>query len=269
MASLLSPTRSEERAPLPAGPESVPAREESVLVAGIDTPVAADYAAYLRREPGSESKSATDNKCEYVDLFDPESTGRLPALAASARVTNLVLFLGPKLRESDKSALEVLVRLSTERRLQFVGVVSTFRVHLGDRNAAEMEAEVVGLFKGVAERVVVFRPGFVLSANCGASTRLRRFGSLFPLVPGRLRSCFVSGDELFSAIEHERCSTQPRSIKFLSLLGPNRPWRELLAQHRPGGFASACLTVLSFVLSLLLLGHLTAFVLGLLARRRP
>jgi hypothetical protein len=55
----------------------------------------------------------------------------------------------------------------------------------------------------------------------------------------------------------------------LTLLGPNRPWRDLLREHRATGIWSACLAVACAVLSLLLVGHLAGLVVALLARRWP
>src|SRR5262249_28628547 len=77
------------------------------------------------------------------------------------------------------------------------------------------------------------------------------------------------GEELLNAIENERRNSAPRSSRVYTLLGPNRPWRTLLAQHRATGLAATILLVLSAVLSLLLVGHLAALILSLLARYRP
>src|SRR5262249_50836823 len=152
---------------------------------------------------------------------------------------------------------------------EFVAVVSTFRAHLGDAAAAEAEAHALGRGEGLRARTVVFRPGHVLSRHSRACAHLRRFGFCYPLVPGRLRSCCIDGDELFAAIESERHVALARRPRLFTVLGPNRPWREVLAQHRPKGWRQACLTAVSTLLALLLVGHLAALALALLARRRP
>src|SRR5262249_24822637 len=76
-------------------------------------------------------------------------------------------------------------------------------------------------------------------------------------------------NELFAAIESERQASRPLRGRVCTLLGPNSSWRELLAQHRGKSVLSATATSISALLSMLLLGHLVALVLGLLARRRP
>jgi hypothetical protein len=176
--------------------------------------------------------------------------------------------LKPRLTERDRAELDALIRQAAERGVEFVGVVSSFRVHLGDRAAAESEEHVLGRLKELPARRVVFRPGHVLSPTSRARVLLRRFGFCYPLVPRRLRSCCVAGDELFAVIESERRAAAPH-LRVLTLLGPNRPWKEVLAQNRARGPVSACLTVLSALLALLLVGQLAGLVLTFLARRRP
>src|SRR5262249_3718932 len=155
-----------------------------------------------------------------------------------------------------------------ERRVEFVGVVSSFGAHLGDRAAAESEEYVLGRLKDLPARCVVFRPGHVLSPASRASAWLRRLGFCYPLVPVWLRGCFLEGDELFAAIESERQASRPQH-RTLALLGPNRPWKDVLAQHRTRGSLWACLTIVSALLALLLVGQLAGLVLAFLARRRP
>jgi hypothetical protein len=98
---------------------------------------------------------------------------------------------------------------------------------------------------------------------------LRRLGFLYPLVPRRLRSCCIEGEELFAAIDRERRKPGPSRPRALTLLGPNLPWRDWLAKHRSQGIGHVCLTAISVLLSLLLLGQLAGLVLALLARLRP
>src|SRR5262249_5105415 len=84
-----------------------------------------------------------------------------------------------------------------------------------------------------------------------------------------LRSCFVEGDEVFAAVEAERRRPAARRARELVLLGPNRPWREALRRQRAPGLLSAGLVAACALLSLLLLGHVAALVLDLLARPPP
>src|SRR5262249_53894898 len=116
-------------------------------------------------------------------------------------------------------------------------------------------------------RVVVFRAGHIISARSRTGQWLRRWGFAFPLVPRRVRSCFVEGTELFAAIEKERAAA--RSRRFITLLGPNRRWRELLQEQRQRGTASVCLTVVCFALAILLVGQCAALLFDLVLRWRP
>jgi hypothetical protein len=188
---------------------------------------------------------------------------------APAEITDIVLFLGPRLGKRDRRVVDDVLALASERGAKFVSVVSSFRAHFGDRDAVETEQYVLDRARGLPARTVIFRPGHVLSRSSLARAHLRRFGPFYPLVPRRLRSCCVEGDELFAAIENERVTPGPHRSRLFTVLGLNAPWRDLLARHRARGLGPACLTVVSFILSLLLVGHLAGLILGLLARRRP
>ncbi len=183
MGSPSSPTLAEPPAPV------VPPRL-GVLVVGFGDAVAADYADHVRRQ---------DGRVRVADLSDPSA-----APLGGGQTRDVVLFLKPRLTERDRQALSDLFRSAGEWGTEFVGVVSTFRVHLGDAAAAETEAHVLKLAEQLPARTVVFRPGHVLSRRSRASVFLRRFGFLYPLMPRRPRSCCVDGGELFVAIETER-----------------------------------------------------------------
>src|SRR5262249_29373363 len=144
-----------------------------------------------------------------------------------------------------------------------------FRVHFGDLEAEEAETYAKNRAQPLGIQTVVFRTGHVLSQNSRTSARLRRFGSCYPLVPLHLRSGCVNGDELFAAMESERQTGNARRSRTYTLLGPNQPWRDLLAQQRSKGFWQSCLTVVSALLAFLLVGRLAGLMLHLLARRNP
>jgi hypothetical protein len=179
--------------------------------------------------------------------------------------SNNVLFLNAPRTEADRRAVNDLIPTLAEE--SFIAVVSTFRVHLGDSVAAEAEAQILDRLKALQARVVIFRVGNLLGAQTRASVWLHRLGFAYPLAPRRLRSCFVNDAELLTAIETTRHA--PNSRRLVTLLGPNRPWRDVLRECRPTGVWSACLTGICFLLSLLLVGHVAACVLDLLARWRP
>jgi hypothetical protein len=199
-------------------------------------------------------------------IADAESCRRIDPPAA---VESVIVFLNGGLKTRDRVALDEVLAAAGERGAKFVGIVSSFRGHFDDPGTLESEAYALGRARRLRVRTVVFRPGHVLSPNSPATRRLRQFGPCYPLVPGRLRSCCVEGAELFVAIESERHASRPLRGGLCTLLGPNRPWWELLAQHRAKGVLPVMITAISALLGLLLLGHLVAFALALLARRRP
>jgi hypothetical protein len=256
-----------------------------LLVAGFGSPVAADYAAYAGAT-GEQNVGERDGvvvpvhchteKCGYEpEALATDSPGcpslTLPArqgLAPQLSVDNaLVVFLPRRLTDTDRCALDTVLSLADERQTKFIGVVSTFRAHFDDERAADSEAYVLARAKGI--RTVIFRPGFVLSRNSLAGARVRRFGFAYPLVPRRLRSCCVDGEELFKAIESERGISGPIGTRLRTVLGPNRPWKDILAERRAPGLVGACLTAVSVVLALVLIGQLAALALSLLSRWRP
>ena len=159
------------------------------------------------------------------------------------------------------------MRFANETHASFVGIVSTFRIHLDDLEAAKLEAHVLGLAHGLSARIVVFRPGHLLSPNSRAATWLRRFGFCSSLVPSRFRSCFVESDELFSAIESERKLHFRTGVRELTILGSNRSWREVLALHCGRGFLQGCLAFVARVIAYLGIGHLAGLIYSLLTSR--
>jgi hypothetical protein len=233
-----------------------------LFVASFGDAIATEYAAYVR---GREK----DCRMLVADLSETAAVSGLPASVGNGPVGAILLFLNPRQTERHRQTLAELLRRAGEWRTDFLGVVSTFRVHLGEQTAVESETHVLTLAKGLPVRTVVFRPGHVLKDGA----LFRRFGFLYPLVPGRLRGCCLHSEELFAALETERHRSNDRApsqhARVFTVPGPNRPWRDVLAQHRSTGPVSACLTAVSALPALLLIGHVAALVLTLLARRRP
>ncbi len=273
MASLSLALPVKERTPHSATPEAEVPQEDVVLVAGFGDEVATDYGAYVSRTARADLHDGKPEEkrsvVRIVDLSTPKEMTAIRNELGRENLAAVVLFLRSQLTGREQRGLDELLILAVERRAEFVGVVSTFRVHLGDRDAAEAEGQVLEKTRELSARIAVFWPGFVLSHGARAGRWLRRIGFCFPLVPRRLRSCCVEGDDLFAAIETERSDTTPRRPRTFTLLGPNRPWRELLAERRAPGFLSGCLLFVSALLSLLLIGHLAGLVFALLARFRP
>jgi hypothetical protein len=195
--------------------------------------------------------------------------GRLAAAysAVPRRGAGAVLFLRPHPSAANRRGLDEVLAAVGERPGGFVGVVSSFRTHLGDPATAAAEREALDRLRDAGARAVVFRPGIVLDR--GTTAALRRFGPLYPLVPRRVRTCFVPADELFATIERERTAPARGRRRAVAVLGPNRPWRDVLAEHRPRGPLSAAVTAVCYLLSWLLVGQLAALLLAVAARWRP
>jgi hypothetical protein len=263
MGNLFLPTLAEARAPNLTSQTARGPTEEALVVASFNDPVAVDYAEYTTQH------QVAGCRLRIADLTKGWATRELKSAVGSAGIAALVVFLKPRLSAAERLVLDQCLRFVSQRQPRFVAVVSTFRIHLDDRCPAEAEAYVLRLATDLGVRPVVFRPAPVLSRGSLASNWLRRLGSWYPLVPRRLRGCGVDGDEFFAAIEAERQAHRPHEGRVYTLLGPNRPWRELLARYRPKGPWQACLTVVSAVLALLLVGQLGALVLALVTRARP
>jgi hypothetical protein len=226
------------------------ASTDVVLVVDLGHPAAEDYAAAV---------SARGR--ERAVVFGKA------AAPADATIAAVMVFLG-RLKDADIRTLEALVGTVRRCAIPFVGVVSSFRTHFGDQGAGETEAQALDMVAGLGERTVVFRPGQLTSQHSRAGRWLRRFGFSYPLVPRSLRSCFLDEIDLFTAIDKERQRQAGPRRRTFTLLGPNRPWRDVLAERRAGLLAIP-LTIVSAGLALLLLGHVAALILRLATRWRP
>src|SRR5262249_28270093 len=200
---------------------------------------------------------------------DEVSPSALAVAASGGPIGALGLFFGSRLDEVDRRTLDALVAAVRPRGGRFVGIVSSCQAHLGDRRTVTGEALALGSVAPLAARTAVFRRGHVINHHSPAGTWLRRLGFGYPLVPQRLRSCFLEGTELFAVINAERQRSNGPRWRVVTVLGPNRPWREVLRERRGGGRWSVPLTAASALLAFLLLGHLAAGVLNLLTRWWP
>ncbi len=198
-----------------------------LLVVSFGDPAAADYAAYACRDGSREVVVIGDRKlCRRV--ASPAQAYSFEELDRNDWQKNmedqqdlaLILFLNPRMPARERNILDNLVRFAARRQTGFVGIVSSFRVHLGDAEAAADENFVLEYLRELSARIVVFRPGHVISPHSQARAQLRRCGFCYPLVPKCLHGCFVSGAELFAAIENERSSTKLGGSRRFALLGP-------------------------------------------------
>jgi hypothetical protein len=270
----------EERAPATGSQ----AAADVVLVAGFTDPVAADYAAYVSRhnrmakashrldvteDADFESALLTRPMPIVIDLSGPTASADLQRMFDRAAPSALVLFLKPCRKDRHRAMVGNVLARAAGARVKLAVIVSSFRLHLDDKNAAEAESYARDQAQALGMFTLVFRPGHVLSPNSMGSVRLRQLGFGYPLVPKWLRSCCIEGKELFSAIENERHQPPAARHRAFTLLGPNRPWKEFLQHHRGEAWWGMCLTLVSAALALLLVGQLAGLALKLLARRRP
>ena len=276
-------------------------RSGNVVVAAFGNPVAVDYAAFVvQRSPSDLVVVADDEVGRLVEVpvrtvaIDAFCRSTARADSESGRMDSLILFLGPRFTPRQRGQLDDLIAVARRCRTRFVAIISTFRVHLDDPEVTAVEDDVVARATNLFERVLVVRPGHVVSRHSPVVVLLERLAPFFPLVPTRLSTCFVEGNDLFGAIEAERLDArqQPGSRepwrsgamatfppfpgrpvgirnRAFTLLGANRSWRDMLVRHRGAGLWQYLATAVSTVLSWLLVGQALAFVFTLFARRSP
>ena len=276
---------------------------EIVLIVGFRDALAADYAAYVNQY--SENTAVLmvgDEKIRRLVESPVRSLAMDEFLCTTPetwckekRVAGVILFINSRLRECERQELDVFLKLARQWHHGFMGIISTFRLHLDDPRIRELENQVVSRAGELSDRLVVFRPGHVLSRHSSMSRLLERFAPMYPLVPERLGSCFIDGMKLFAAIETKRLGAVqsglglvglrpnteqtrlPRSegrpvggkIRAFTFLGPNEPWRALLSRHRKARPRPSVTTAASQILSWLCVGQLLALVLTMLAKGFP
>jgi hypothetical protein len=273
--------------PEPAAPEEV------VFVAGFQDGIAADFAAFVSRgSPAAPvlvvGRRVRTRAADGIVALSLEECLRLTPNEWGPRepVASLVLFLPPRLRDPDRRALGELLGSMHRWPIRFVGIISTFRVHLDDPAALEAERDVLSLVRssGLPSRVALFRPGYVLSPSSGVTTWLNYLAPLSPLAPRRLGTCFIEGAEFFAAIEAERIEERRaggdpatssrwagravgRRQRAYTILGPNVSWRAMLSRHTGASRGQRAVAAAAWAFSWLPIGPLVAFVVALLARR--
>lgn len=237
-----------------------------ILLAGSASSRLVDFASFIRRRASGRvvvvSASPLRNRLpEGVEVVSPDRFAEADVLSNSlgSRLESAVVFLGSRLTPQDTALLTALAQTMARTKAKRLIVISTFRVHLGDRRAALVESQALAHFQELPIRTVLFRPGRVLSPASPITTSFRRLGFCWPLVPGNASSCFLDGDELFAAVEQEL--GHPTAVsKTYALPGPRRAWRDLLRQHGSNGPLPALLTLMLLLPGLLGIGHLLFFV---------
>lgn len=250
--------------------------DDVTLIAGASDPVMADYAAWAARSrPRRITVIAPSHVCEEikgnVELHSLDRFSARDYLSAHSkeRVTGIVIFAHGRMANRHGELFDTIADLACEKRAACICVISSFRVHFGDRDAKAAEDFLVNRLVGAADRIVVIRPAYLLSPHSGVARRLRRLRFLAPLVPSRFRASCLEGEELFAAIDHELESRDLRRRVTYTLLGPNVPWKSLLARERSEPPSGAMARALAAILQLLLIGQLLGLLFDFLVWMIP
>ena len=247
---------------------------KQLVIASASDPVAADYAVHVRRV-GERAPIlvAGPHACRPVENVVPcqtaEEFARSDSGTAGRELSAVVIFLGRRWTVFEQAVLDAVAVAVRARRRPRVCLVHTFRVHFGDHRAERLETDVASRFKLAGAEVAVVRRGHLLSDNSRATNILQRSGFLAPLLPRTLTSCFLGGSELFAAVDRELEGRRSGFLRTHTLLGPNRPWRDVLREHRSSGVMFAVMTALATLLSAFGVGWAIACLFKAVKRVSP
>ncbi|OAI54599.1 hypothetical protein AYO44_03395 [Planctomycetaceae bacterium SCGC AG-212-F19] len=257
------------------GPHPARAVSDVLLIAGSGDPVLADFVAFASSKVGKQlavpaPADVSGQVASAVEVWpvENESPAAFSSRLQGRRIASVVLFLGRGQHRRDKAVVDAVVELARTARLGTVCIVGSFLVHLGDRRAAQAEADVLARLRPLADRIVVFRIAHVLSANSALTARLRRWSFLHPLLPSRFCNGIIEGDELFTAIEQELRNDGSERLAIYALLGTNHSWQTLLRKQERGGWQRLG-AGLARGLSCLGLGAILGFLVNSAARVVP
>ena len=249
--------------------------DDILLIAGVRDPVIADYASHASRVRDRRiSVLSKADVCSRIKIgaelcpLDGFSTKEFLCSHAHDRLAGMVIVLDRNDTKRDQELVQALAEIAVEKRPACICVISSFRVHLGDARIARAEEFVRHCFKDSKARVVVFRPGHILSPNSRLNAVLKWLWFVAPVVPDSFTSCCVDGEELFAAVEQELAKPDPGKRRTYTLLGRNRPWKTLSQEtsNRPPGIFAR---VISALLRLSLIGPLCAMWFDLFAKAFP
>jgi hypothetical protein len=241
--------------------------DEVVLIAGAGDLAIADLAAFLcRQEHRRVAVISTPELCERVkglaEVYPLKSLSKADLFPRS-----VILFLNPHDSAEERALFDEVVESLRHKPPKCICVVSSFRVHFGNRRAIEAETRVLERLRSFRDRTIIFRPSHLLSPGSRTLARIRALWFLHPLVPRHWKSCFGDGDELFGAIEQEISRQHAAKRALYTLLGPNRAWRDVLSLHKDGNALRRCLAGAATALSWLGVGWMIGILVGLVLRR--
>ncbi len=217
----------------------------TTMIVDFDNPVSADYIERL---------TLAGRRIKEFPMSEESAN-------TYSQISEMVVFLQAQLPEK----IDPIIELVKKYRIKFVSIISTFRSHFADAESLELEDIFLNRLKEVGARAVILRCGHILSDRSQAVKNLQRFAFISPLIPSGLRSCCISGEEVFEAIDAEQNSAS-RHGRIITLLGPNRPWKEFLKDYWSDNILQIVLRAFCSVLGFLLLGHLAAFLLNWLIK---
>src|SRR5262245_47152973 len=253
----------------------LPVADELLLIAGCDNPILADFVAHVgQHKTGRLAVVSTSKECRGVGegVVTYPADGFAPAAFLSAHeadaVRAVVVLLGRRGSDRERRLLDAVAEVARVKRVTSVCIVSTFRVHFGDRRAERAEAYALDRFQTSGAAVSVVRPSYVVSRRSRTAATLRALAWCYPLVAKRFTGCCLAGEDLFAAIEREVGTPVPRRRTY-TLLGPNRPWADVLRDNMGRGLGSRTAAGIATVLSWLFVGRLLGALLTALGKAVP
>jgi hypothetical protein len=165
--------------------------------------------------------------------------------APAKTIDQLLLMLGSRLDEREHQCGALL---SQVKRIGRVVVVSSFRVHLADSSAHEVEAAALALLRPITKEIVVLRPSHLVGPGTRLDGWLRKLWFLYPVVPSRMKCCCLDRAELFAALDRELGEERSRKAGTYTLLGQQQPLRTMLENHRRASVWAALLVLLMNIL---------------------
>lgn len=247
-----------------------------LVIVGCRDGIAADYAAHVMQRGAAPVVIAerrvlrgVSGSVSRVALAAADSD-ELVRVIGFSEPCSLIVFIEPRLAKRWRAVLDRLVDATARCGVKRIVVVSSFAAHVGDRAGQRAEDDVLALLRRAAENITVLRPSHVLSRRSAASTALRRYwGFLRRLIPSGARTCWLREDELLLAIDDQLAtSAQTHRLEY-TLLGANRPWREVLDEQADVAILQRAVAVLLLPLQWLGAGLVARGLFSLAARLRP
>jgi hypothetical protein len=189
--------------------------------------------------------------------FDKEHYDKLRDKSSLKQV---VIFLSEEFDRRSQKLLDCIEDIVDETPPEAICLISSFRVHFGDREAIDLENSARERFRKSSARLTVFRAGILLGKSSRAEREFRQLAPLYPLVPGRLRSTILPAEVLYDAVEKELRSPSTRRNRTFTLLGKNEAWREVLKRYRKPTWWQRYREVMAWIGAVLLIGQLATII---------